>query len=80
MRELKKINQNTGILMVCHDLNLAWNYAQKVIILKDSKIFLAGPTREILTPANIRNAFNCDAEICGTNGILLKNISTIIQQ
>ena len=72
MRTLQENCSKTGILMVCHDLNLAWKYAQKVIILKDSGIFLEGNTREILTPENILHAFGCDAVIQENEGIILK--------
>ena len=75
MQTLQEISENTGILMVCHDLNLAWNFAKKTIILKDSKIFLAGDTRTVLTKENIRNAFDCDAAIIGNCGIILQPLN-----
>ena len=73
MNTLQKINRDTGILMVCHDLNLAWNFARKTVILKDSKILLEGDTRTILSEENIRKAFHCDAVINQENGIILKS-------
>lgn len=72
MQTLQEISKTTGILMVCHDLNLARNFAKDTVILKDSKIFLAGDTRTVLSKENIRNAFNCDAAIIEEYGIILQ--------
>ena len=75
MHILHEISKNTGILMVCHDLNLAWNFAKETIILKDSKIFLSGDTRKVLTSENIRKAFNCNAVINEEKGIILQPLN-----
>lgn len=72
MQILRKINGSIGILMVCHDLNLAWNYAKKAVILKDNKISCAGEAKSILTPENIKENFNCSAIVSEDNGIILK--------
>ena len=75
MQTLHEISKNTGILMVCHDLNLAWNFAKETIILKDSNIFLSGDTRKVLTSENIRKAFNCNAVINEEVGIILQPLN-----
>ena len=75
MHILQEISKNTGILMVCHDLNLAWNFAKETVILKDSKIFLSGDTRKVLTSENIRKAFNCNAVINEEKGIILQPLN-----
>ena len=75
MNILHEISKNTGVLMVCHDLNLAWNFAKETVILKDSKIFLSGDTRKVLTSENIRKAFNCNAVIKEDVGIILQPLN-----
>ena len=61
--------------MVCHDLNLAWNFAKETVILKESKIFLSGDTRKVLTSENIRKTFNCNAVIKEEDGIILQPLN-----
>ena len=71
MRLLTEINNSVGILMVCHDLNLAWKYAKNTVILNNGKIALQGATRQILTAQNIAANFNCGAFIHPEQGIIL---------
>lgn len=72
MHTLRKFEGRVGILMVCHDLNLAWNYAKNVLILKHGRTILAGDTKTVLTTENIRENFNCSAVIHPDEGIILK--------
>lgn len=71
MQILQKINNKIGILMVCHDLNLAWNYAKKTIILQNGRISVRGKTKEVLTIENIKENFKCEAFIEPDHGIIL---------
>lgn len=72
MELLKPLRGQIGILMVCHDLNLAWNYAENVIVLQNGKIVFEGETHEILTAENIKKAFYCNAVIHPSEGIILQ--------
>jgi cobalt/nickel transport system ATP-binding protein len=47
MKLLKSIT--TSKLIATHDLDMALDLCDKVIVLKDGKVFVAGPTKEILT-------------------------------
>ena len=69
---LNDLRKRMGILMVCHDLNLAWNYAEKIVVLQNGRIVLNGDSHAVLTSENIRKVFNCDAVIYPDNGIILK--------
>ena len=69
---LKKISNKIGILMVCHDLNLAWQYADKLYLLKDGTTQIAGKSKEILTPATLEAIYNCHAEIIIDKGIIFR--------
>lgn len=71
MNILAEINDSVGIFMVCHDLNLAWNYAKKVIILNGGRIVLSGETEKILTAENIAENFKCSAFIQPDKGVIL---------
>ena len=36
------------IILVTHDIHIAWNYAERLIIMKDGKIEIDGPTDDIM--------------------------------
>ena len=44
-------------IVITHDLNLASEFADQIILLKDGKIFANGAPREVLTEENIRNVY-----------------------
>jgi len=56
---LKRLCKEREILVVAviHDFNLATYYCDKVILMKDGKIFAMGAPSEVLTPSNIEAVF-----------------------
>lgn len=56
-----KINLTSCI--VIHDLNLAYRYCDELILLKDSKIFKQGETKEIYNKENISLLFDIDSDL-----------------
>ena len=46
IENLKK--QGKTIILITHDIHLAWNYAERLIIMKDGKIEIDGPTDTIM--------------------------------
>jgi len=46
IEELKK--QGKTIILITHDIHLAWNYAERLIIMKDGKIEIDGLTDSII--------------------------------
>jgi len=46
IEELKKLGKT--IILITHDIQLAWNYAERLIIMKDGKIEIDGPTDSIM--------------------------------
>ena len=46
IEELKK--KGKTIVLITHDIHLAWNYAERLIIMKDGKIEIDGPTDSIM--------------------------------
>lgn len=53
--------ENTAVLCVLHDLNLAANYADKIMILQNGRVFACGKPWEVLTSEIIREIFGIDA-------------------
>jgi iron complex transport system ATP-binding protein len=50
-------------IMVLHDLNLAAQYADNLLVLKDGKLIANGHPNDILTPSLVKNVYNVDADI-----------------
>jgi iron complex transport system ATP-binding protein len=49
--------------MALHDPNLAMKYCDKVIIVKDGNIMADGDTEQIMTGANLGQAYDIDIKI-----------------
>ena len=47
-----------GCLVVMHDLNLAAQYADRVVLMKGGRIIAAGPAADVMTRAKLREAFD----------------------
>lgn len=56
---LKKLNQNQGltIIMVLHDLNLASEYCNRIVLLNEGKIYAEGNPAKVLTYQNIEEVY-----------------------
>lgn len=56
---LKKLNRehNLTIIMVLHDLNLAAEYSNRIILLNEGRIFKEGRPEEVLTYQNIEAVY-----------------------
>ena len=55
--------ERVGVMAVLHDLNLASQYATRVLVLADGKVLSYGTPREVLTPETVRAAFGHDVLI-----------------
>jgi iron complex transport system ATP-binding protein len=66
---LRSINleQHKTILLVIHDLNMAWQYCGRLLLLHQGGILYQGPTREGLTPQNIATVFGVNAILTDDN-------------
>jgi iron complex transport system ATP-binding protein len=59
----RKNAQGTTLLCAMHDLNLAALYCQRLIFLKDGRIFLDGPTQETFTDKNLSEIYETDVRV-----------------
>ncbi len=57
----KFARENTAVLCVLHDLNLAAGYADKIMILQNGRVFALGKPWEVLKSEIIREVFGIDA-------------------
>ncbi|WP_427834117.1 ABC transporter ATP-binding protein [Actinobacillus pleuropneumoniae] len=59
---------NLTTVMVVHDINMAAAYADTIVAMKDGQIAMVGTPEEIITPINLKNIFNLDAEVLTLHG------------
>lgn len=52
---------NCSAIVITHDLNLAAEFADKLLLLRLGTIFAAGTAAEVLTESNIREVFDVNA-------------------
>lgn len=62
MRLLKEASGKT-ILIVIHDLNLALNYCDRLLLLHKNHVCYHGPTADGLTPENIHKVYGVDTHL-----------------
>lgn len=62
---LRKLNKSQGmtVVFVTHDINLAAQYGDRVMLLKDGRIFGIGTPEEVITEKNIREVYKTEALI-----------------
>lgn len=53
--------RGVGVVAVLHDLNLAAQHADRIVVLSDGRVVAAGPARDALTPDIIRGVFGIEA-------------------
>jgi len=55
--------QGSAVLAILHDLNLAAQYCDRILLLKDGRIAASGPPEETFVPPLIKEIFSMHAEI-----------------
>lgn len=62
---LARLNRERAVTMVLatHDLNLAASLCDTLVLLRDGRVLLQGPTRDVLTGAAIKQLYNVDADV-----------------
>jgi iron complex transport system ATP-binding protein len=61
------------VLASIHDLALAARYADRVVAIKDGRVFAAGEARETLTADCLRGLFDVEAEVeAGADGLTIR--------
>lgn len=61
--DLMKSQKDMTIFSSIHDMNMAMQYCDKIIAIKDGTIYCVGTPREVLTPDNLKELFHVKAEI-----------------
>lgn len=61
-------NKNLGVFMSIHDLNLTSLYADKVLVLKGSKIYAFGKPNDVLTEKTVKEVYGVNAAVTEEDG------------
>jgi iron complex transport system ATP-binding protein len=59
--------KKAGMIIALHDINLALNYSDRVIMLKDKHIFSIGKPEDVITTENIRTVYGVESRILNTD-------------
>ena len=57
------LNERTIVIAVLHDLNLALNYADEILLLNRGRLFASGSPADVLSPENISKVFQLDFKL-----------------
>jgi iron complex transport system ATP-binding protein len=52
-----------AIVVSTHDLNFAASVCRSLVLLRDGRVLASGPTRDVLTPANVRKLYGVEADV-----------------
>ena len=55
--------EGLAVLAALHDLNLAAQYCDRIIMLKDGSIYAEGNAPDVVTPDNVRQVYGADVHI-----------------
>ncbi len=71
LRIVRDIAHERGIIviMVLHDLNLASRFSDRILMLKNGKIFAQGKSADVINPENIQYAYDVESFVHVENGL-----------
>ena len=70
MRLLRDVAASEGIVIVavCHDINLAARYADRIVLLSNGEVKADGTPSEVITRENIRDVYGLECDIADVSG------------
>lgn len=70
-------NMNIKVIMVCHDLNITSNFADRIIMMHNGRVFADGTAGQVMTEKNIKDVYGVNSKIIDVDGrphvIMLKD-------
>ncbi len=60
-RTLRRLNEARGltVIVVSHDLNLASQYCDRLMLMKEGQIALLGPPQDVIQPEVLEAVYGC---------------------
>lgn len=70
MRMLRDIAAERGItvMVICHDLNIASRFSDRIIMLAEGGVYADGIPEEVMTPETVRKVYGVRADIVPVDG------------
>lgn len=56
------------ILVICHDLNVASRFSDRLILLSEGKVFADGPSEKVITKENIEEVYKVQVDVTEVDG------------
>ncbi|WP_353894368.1 ABC transporter ATP-binding protein [Proteinivorax hydrogeniformans] len=65
LKLLKKLQKKTDLTIICvlHDIQLAAEFSQQILLLNDGRVIDVGKPHKIINPENIRRTFNINSHV-----------------
>ncbi len=62
---LRRLHDERGATLVLstHDLNFAASVCDSLLLMREGRVLASGPTRQVLTPAHIRDLYGVEADV-----------------
>jgi iron complex transport system ATP-binding protein len=62
---IKRLNseRNLTVVIVSHDLNMASEYCDRLVLMKDGQVYKDGSPKEVITETNIREVYEVNAVV-----------------
>jgi len=64
--------ENKAVIAVMHDLNMAYLHSDRIIMMKNGRVYVNGPTDEVMTPDNLYNVFGINVLKVDGKGFLIE--------
>ena len=61
--------KNMLVIMICHDINVAAKYSDRIIMMSEGAIYAAGTPDEVMTPDNIRHVYGVESVVIHDLGV-----------
>ena len=65
-------DENKAVIAVMHDLNMAYLHSDRVVMMKNGRVYVNGPTDEVMTPDNLYNVFGINVLKVEGKGFLIE--------
>ena len=67
MRLMAAKKDHCAVGIVTHDLALAAQFADRLVLMRSGSVYASGTPSEVLTRENIRSVYGCDSEVIGSS-------------
>ncbi len=81
---LKALSSEKGIqiIMICHDINIAARFADRIVLMCEGTIYDVGTPEEMITEDNIRKVYGVDSSVimdCGRPHVLIRDSVRVVE-